>query len=212
MVSDQKITISTSVPTLTTPFNINDYIDWFDKINLNVLIWQIIVIVIIFYFGKEIKMILKGLIDKIPHLKSVAGVEFQLSEETKQEIAEKSEVLNSEIAPYIVAIEQDINLVFLNHFIEFERNLDKLYWEAFPNARDFMRESPEKMLDNLVSGQRLDDKAISAYYDIRKIRNAIAHGKKVFTDVEDARPYLQTLFLLKEIVSGALLKISKEAS
>ena len=185
----------------------NEFVGWLSKLDPTTLVWQLIIVVAIFYFGGVVKSILKGLVAKIPHIKNFAGLEFELSEATKSEIEVKGDVLNKEIEPYMVAIGDNPSLLFLNHFIDFERLLDKLYWEAFPKARDFMRQSPEKMLKDLVHGEFVSHSTMGAFYDIRKVRNEIVHGKHEFSNVEEARPYLKAVFLLKDLVNSGLEKL-----
>jgi hypothetical protein len=189
------------------PIANHDFLDWLEKLDPTTLVWQVIIIVAIFYFGGVIKSILESLVAKIPQIKNFAGVEFELSEATKSEIEDKGDVLNKEIEPYMVAIGDNPSLLFLNHYIDFERLLDKLYWEAFPNAKDFMRQSPEKMLKDLVHGEFVSQSTMGAFYDIKKIRNELVHGKHAFSDVEEARPYLKAVFLLKDLVTSGLEKL-----
>jgi hypothetical protein len=209
-LTEKSIEVVQTPPAVNPPsdeqLTIYDFFDWLEKLDPNTLVWQIVIVSAVVYFGSALKSILKGLVAKIPQIKNFAGVEFELSDETTSVIQSKEDELNQELEPYMMAIGENPSLLFLNHFIDFERSLDKLYWEAFPNARDFMRESPEKMLKDLVHGEYLSHSAMGAFYDIRKIRNEIVHGKHAFSDVEEARPYLKAVFFLKDLVSSGLEK------
>lgn len=178
---------------------------WFDKININTLVWQVIALIIIFYFGNTIKELLDKIVKKLLSIKKTPWAEFDdFSEETKETIGTNDKKLKEEIEPYKIAIEQDPNLVFLNQFIEFEGALYKLWANNFPNAVDFMKPNPNKMLNDLIQSEKLDSQAISIYYDIRSARNKIVHGNKILTDTDEAKPYIQAVFLLKNLVISAL--------
>jgi Sec-independent protein translocase protein TatA len=191
-------------------FNINAYIDWFEKVNINTFFWQIIALIIIFYFGKEIRALLKGLIKKIPQIKTIAGVEFELSEETEKEIEENKQKLETEIQPYKIAIDQDPDMVFLTQFINFERDLMELYQIAFKMTdMGGMLTRTDKIIKKLIQGTHLDSSSLGIYYDIKEIRNKVAHGQKVFENFEEAKTYLQAVLLLKNMIGEGLKKVKK---
>lgn len=194
-----------------TDFDINTYIDWFEKINLNTFFWQIIALIIIFYFGKEIKSLLKGFIKKIPQIKTIAGVEFELSEETKQEIEDNTQKLETEIQPYKIAMDQDPDMVFLTQFINFERDLMELYQTAFKmNNMGGLLTRTDKIIKELIHDKYINSAALGIYYDIKSVRNKVAHGQKVFENFESAKSYLQAVLLLKDMIDEGLDKVKRK--
>lgn len=194
-------------------FSINDYIGWFEKINLNTLIWQLIALLVIFSFRAEIKSLLNGLIRKIPQLKSVGAFEFELSQETEQALERDSAKLQKEISAYQEVSKTDPNIVFLTIYIDMESALLELYSFAFPDdGSSFLQYRAKKLIENLVEGSFLGPDAKSIYDDIRPLRNRIAHGEKPLRDLEEAQPYLKALLLLKDKISDALKKIIKQSA
>jgi hypothetical protein len=196
---------------LPSIININDYLPWFEKINLNTFFWQIIVLVALFYFGKEIKSFLKGIISKLPQLKSIAGAVFDLSPETKTELQENETRLEEEIRPYKTNISDDPNMVFLSNYINSERDLMELYMKAF-NIDDVgpILTRTDKLIKELVEKKALNPAALSIHHDIKHARNKIAHGAKPFSSFEDAENYLKASLLLKDMIKEGLDKVSKK--
>ena len=191
--------------------NINNYIDWFEKIDLNTFVWQIIAVIIIFYFGKELKSLARGLIKKIPHLKSAGPLEFDLSVQTKEEVKENSDKLMEELKAYEILVDKDPNTVFLAIFIEIESVIKDICTEYYVGERDddlaWLRASLRELLDGLVRNEVLDPKVIHIFNDISPLRNSIAHGGKPIKSLEKSRPYFEALLLLKETVSSGHEKV-----
>ncbi len=73
---------NTNTPEQVYSFNLNDYIDWFDKININTLIWQFIVVFFLWRFRKEIGKVVKSIVAKIPQIESIGLTGFKLSDPT----------------------------------------------------------------------------------------------------------------------------------
>ncbi len=197
-----------SVIDTASNFNVNAYIDWFEKININTFFWQVIALIIIFYFGKEIRALLKGFIKKIPQIKTIAGVEFELSEETKKEIKDNTKKLETEIQPYKIAIDKNPDMVFLTQFINFERDLMELYQTAFKmNNMGGLLTRTDKIIKELIQNKHLNSSSLGIYFDIKEIRNRVAHGQKVFENFDEAKTYLQAVLLLKDMIDEGLKKV-----
>lgn len=186
------------------PFSINDYIDWFEKINLNTFVWQIIALIVIFSFQKQIRAFLQGLIDKIPQMKSAPGFVFDdISKETKDAVEQASDRLQEEIKAYEAVAEKDPNIVFLTIFIDIESKLSEIYSKYYDESKDisFIRPNTHSGIRNLVDRNVLDQRALAIFEDVRRIRNGIAHGEKPLKNTKEAMPYFEALLLLKDIVS-----------
>jgi hypothetical protein len=189
----------------------NDYAHWFEKISLNTLIWQLIVLLVIFSFRAEIKNLLKGVISKLPQLKAVGSVEFVLSQETEMVIEQNSGKLQKEVNAYQEVSKTDPNIVFLTIYIDMESALLELYSFAFPNdGATFLQAKTKKLIKNLIEGNVLTSDVQNIHDDIRPLRNRIAHGEKPLRDLDEAQPYLKALLLLKDKISDALKDIIKK--
>jgi len=188
---------------VSTTININDYLGWFEKIDLNTLLWQLIIFFVFFYFRKEIKRFLLSLIEKVPQIKNVGNMEFHLSENTKKEIAKNDKTISEEIENYISVINQDPNIAFLANYIEFNNNLVQLSEKTFPDSLSVQTRT-KKLLEKLVKNKVLPDDILYIFKDIYKLRNQISHGAKPFQNFKDAEPYLKTVFLLRRMILDAL--------
>lgn len=195
----------------TPPFQINDYIDWFDKINLNTLFWQIIVLIVLAYFRKEIKFLLKEIVSKIPHIKSMAGIEFGLSDETKEAVELIPDRLIKEIQEYEVIADKDPNIVFLTIYVDIESKMREICTNYYMNDDlAWLRASQNELIQGLVRNQVLDKKAWPIFQDVRPLRNRIAHGEKPFSGLEEAKPYFEAIILLRDLVQDGLKKVMKD--
>ena len=178
---------------------LNDYLGWFEKINVNTLIWQLIAVTIFLYFGKEIKHLVAAVIDKIPQIKKFGSVDF-LSDETVSALNENKEKMKEEIGSYAQVVKQDPNIVFLTHFIDFERTLRILY---SLNHRDEGKRAPIlEMLRQLAKEGVVDARSVSIYRDIQGIRNKLVHGDYAFSSPDEASQYLEAVLLLKDSIKS----------
>ncbi len=73
---------NTDIPEQVHSFNLNDYIDWFDKVNINTLIWQAIVVFFLWRFRKEIGKVVFSIVAKIPQIESVSLTGVKLTDTT----------------------------------------------------------------------------------------------------------------------------------
>lgn len=191
--------------------SINNYIDWFDKINLNTLLWQIIALIVLFYFGKEIKLLIKGIVSKIPHIKSMVGIEFGLSDKTKAAVEHIPDRLLKEIQEYEIIADKDPNIVFLTIFVDIEGKIRDICTNYYINDDlAWLRASPNELIQGLVRNEVLDKKALPVFQDVRALRNRIAHGEKPFANLAEAKPYFEAIILLRDIVQNGLTKVMQE--
>lgn len=205
--------LNTEMPNLDSPiiskqgFDINAYIDWFEKISLNTMVWQLIVLFVLLSFRKELKQALTAIVSRIPQIKSIAGLEF-LSEETTGKISENEEKLTKEVKPYMLDVSQDPNMVFLSNYINSERDLIDLYTKVFKlSGTAPLLDRTDKLIKELIGKEALNPSALSVYFDIRQTRNKIVHGQKVFSSFEEAENYLKAVILLKDMIKDGLEKV-----
>lgn len=197
-----------SISTATQGVDVNAYIGWFEKINLNTLVWQLIFLVVLLSFHREIRALLVAIISKIPRIKAMAGVEF-LSDETAVKIAENELTLSKQVKQYMADVTQDPNIVFLSNYINSERDLIDLYMKAFKLSGGPILDRTDKIIKELVDGKFLKPSAINIYSDIRQARNKIAHGQKVFSSFDEAEKFLKAVILLNDMVKESLGKVNK---
>lgn len=192
-----------------TPSNINEYIIWFEKIDVNTIIWQAIVILVIFYFGNQLKALLGAFILKLPQMKSIAGAKFELalSDGTQKEIEENSNKLTDEIESYEVVTQKDPNIVFWTIYIDTEGSLLELYSRNFPEEKGlFLQTRTHKLIRKLVEKEVLKPNVKNIFDDLLKLRNQIANGQKPLKNLDEAQPYLKAMLLFKDNIFDALLK------
>lgn len=203
---------SDAAVTSTQTFSINDYAGWFEKINLNTLVWQVIVILLLIIFVGEIKGFIRKLIDKIPQLESAGAFKFQLSQETIKVIEDSPQKLQDEVGAYREVTGSDPNIVFLTIYIDMESSLMELYSRIFKaDGLGALLSRPHKIISDLVEKKILEPVVQGIHADIRPLRNEIAHGKKPLKNFDMAQPYLKTLLLLKEKVTAALIQTAAKA-
>lgn len=169
---------------------------WFDKISANTLLWQLIVIFIFLYFRKEIKQLLTAIIAKIPDIRTIGNCAF--SKETTEALKENKGKMKEEILSYTEVVKQDPAIVFLTHFIDFERTLRILY--SLDHSDDQKRVSLLQMLEQLAKEGTVEKRSVSIYRDIYGIRNKLVHGDCVFSGPEEANQYLEAILLLKDSI------------
>lgn len=208
VANDIPVQVAQELPVQAHSFSINDYIDWFEKVNINTLIWQIIALILLVSFRKEIKGMLSSLINKIPQLKSLGMAEFELSNETKEAVEKIPAKLLKEIQAYEVVADKNPNIVFLTIFIDIESKIREICTNYYLNDDlAWLRASPTELIQGLIRNEILDQKAMPIFQDIRGVRNKIAHGEKPFRSIVEAQPYFEALILLKEIVYEGLEKV-----
>ena len=79
--------------------------DWFEKININTLIWQFIVVIFIIRFHKEIVKVVISAVAKIPQIESVSLPWFKLSSAPIEEKPE--ELYFTRIEPKVKQVDKD---------------------------------------------------------------------------------------------------------
>ncbi len=184
-------------------FNMDDYMDWFDKININTLIWQVIVVVFLWQFRKEIRKFVFLIIEKIPHIKYVGFTGVHLSEETKEFVEEKSKQLDKQLKPYKDAASKDPSITFLTIFIDVEVLLRKLHSLYF---NDSVRHTsnPHYLVNDLFAKGAFSRKLVNDFKIALTLRNKIVHGEKIPNEPYEIDLFSKTLLLLKDEITNVI--------
>ncbi len=65
-------------------FDVDNYMDWFAPININTLIWQVVIVCFLWRFRKEIGKVVISIVAKIPQIESFSLTGVKLTDTTME--------------------------------------------------------------------------------------------------------------------------------
>lgn len=183
-------------------------IDWFEKIDINLLIWQIIFVFIVWFLRIQIRDLFIALIKKIHKIKSIGELKFD--EDTEQALHEHEIKSETDIERDMESMETEPDIAFLINFIDFERGLRDLYQIVTEKNKDIKEvKRIDAIIKVLIEYNYLDSTVDNVYRKIREVRNQVAHGQRVFSNYQESKKYLNAVTFVKDMTHDALEKAKK---
>ncbi len=211
-------------------FDVDDYMSWFQEININTIIWQIIIIAILIWYHKETKRFLEVLTDKIAGLiyasrkalifdkekteKAIKeGAKKWKDEQPKTKNSKKSDlkkklydVLDKELEAYEYTLQP--NKAFLEAFDEIERLLRDIHSKVMPASSQRTSYPPTIVIFyELVKKNFINSTTTDMFNVSLRLRNLIKHGGKPIKNSEEAKIYFKPLVIIKYEIDNAMVKI-----
>ncbi len=211
-------------------FNVDDYMDWFAPININTLIWQGLIIFLIFWFFKDIIRLVNAIIDKIPQINYFGLTGIGLSDETKKDVKEKSPQLDKKLKTYENTVPKttkatkttkdrdttmkDPGIAFLRVFIDVEILLRELHLLVFntKDSRYVRAKTLQTMFSELFRVDVLNKRFLNDFKSAVILRNKIVHGQELPYSLRTIDVYSKALLLLKDELDKSIkqYKIKKD--
>ncbi len=189
-------------------FNMENYVSIFEKTHPNTLIWQVIVVVIIIWFRKELMELVHALIKKIPELKSFGRTEFELSAKVQKDVKEKSPQLDKKLKSYEnkvtkgakhpSASPKDPSAAFFRVFVDVEILLRELNSLVFYTVNSNRMKPLRIILHELVRSEVINKRFLNDFRSAQELRNRIAHGQEILESPYRIELYSKVLLLLKD--------------